>query len=62
MNKTQESLELAIKALEASTNETIQHDDYFKLVDEAHKACKEALTELSIQWMAENAKELGLDY
>ena len=62
MNKTQKALRMAIEALEASTSETIQHDDYFTLVDEAHKACKEALTELSIQWMAENAKELGLDY
>lgn len=44
--KVQEALKVAIEALEASTCETIQHDDYFKLVDEAHKACKEALAEL----------------
>ena len=42
-NETQEALKLAVKALEASTSETIQHYDYFKLVDEAHKTCKEAL-------------------
>ena len=45
MNKTQEALRMAIEALEASTSEIIQHDDYFKLVDEAHKTCKEALVE-----------------
>ena len=51
MNKTQEALKMAIDALLYGTDHT-----------KAVLACKEALAELSIQWMAENAKELGLDY
>ena len=58
MNKTQEALKMAIEALELIN----EHAFRCGLAQDAIKACKEALAELSIQWMAENAKELGLDY
>jgi hypothetical protein len=63
MNKTQEALRMAIEALEEAQDMIgdggSSTPDYFK---KQINACKEALAELSIQWMAENAKELGLDY
>lgn len=55
MNKTQEALKMAIKALLTGHH----HKD---LCEEAINACKEALAELALQEMTENAKELGLDY
>jgi hypothetical protein len=39
-----EALKMAVEALEASTLETISHDDYWDLVGKAIQACKEALT------------------
>ena len=58
MNKTQEALKMAIKALNKEPN--CMEDFEFK--EEAISACKEALAELALEQMTENAKELGLDY
>lgn len=64
MYKTQEALELAIKRLEKSNFELQGIGNYSCQIynDKAIEACKEALAELALQEMAENAKELGLDY
>ena len=59
MNKTQEALRKAHDALILSLPQ-ISSD--YRTVNEALFEIDEALAELALQEMADNAKELGLDY
>ena len=60
MNKQQEALKLALDAL---TDRGQRHpDDYKELKNDAITAICEALADSALDRMAENARELGLDY
>ena len=56
MNKTQEALRMVIEVM----TERGWYAD--KRCSDLIQTCKEALAELALQKMADNAKELGLDY
>ena len=63
MNKQTEALKLALEALESVKHKIDSYqvnvcDD----VDEAITAVREALADSALERMAENARELGLDY
>ena len=60
MNKTQEALKMAIDAIEFKG--VRDSEDYWLMMNKVRTTCKEALAELALQKMADNAKELGLDY
>ena len=60
MNKTQEALRMAIEAIEFKG--VRDSEDYWLMMNKVRTACKQALAELSLQEMEENAKELGLGY
>ena len=59
MNKTTEALHKALKVLNCLNNNRVYETAWVK---GAINACKEALAELALEQMTENAKELGLDY
>ena len=63
MSKTQEALKMAILQMKAYgfmhlCNYQCDDQELLKVI----KICEEALAELALQNMADNAKELGLDY
>ena len=63
VNKTQEALKMAIEYLEYSVDVVKDIKGYnHKVILPVISACKEALAELALQEMADNAKELELDY
>ena len=62
-----EALKLALEALESSrvfvtTREKIKHPEGAEWYDQIITAIKEALANEALEKMAENARELGLDY
>lgn len=62
-----EALKLALEALESSrvfvtTREKIKHPEGAEWYDQIITAIKEALVNDALEKMAENARELGLDY
>jgi len=64
---TKEALKLALEALESSrvfvtTREKIKHPEGAEWYDQIITAIKEALANEALEKMAENARELGLDY
>ena len=61
MNKQQEALKLALEALER-VNANPSLEDWHHAFDEEVVAIREALADSALERMAENARELGLDY
>ena len=59
MNKQQEALKLALEALEVATTPLARDRQE---VLRAQAAIREALADCALERMAENARELGLDY
>ena len=59
MNKQQEALRLALEALEVATTPLARDRQE---VLRAQAAIREALADCALERMAENARELGLDY
>ena len=58
MTKQNEALKMAIEALELIN----EHAFRCGIAQDAIKACKEALAELALEQMAQNAREFGLVY
>ena len=59
-----EALRLALKALEASLSARTEEEDFaaLDLMLDARKTIKSALADSALERMAENERELGLDY
>ena len=64
MNKQQEALKLALEAIEAclSAGTEAEDQDASDMLCDARYAIREALADSALERMAENARELGLDY
>ena len=64
MNKQQEALKLALEALEEINKLSIGENAIClpAEIDTAMDAIREALADSALERMAENARELGLDY
>ena len=64
MNKQQEALKLALEALESDPLDMVLNPDGHMgfRKDQAITAIREALADCALERMAENARELGLDY